>query len=105
MPSSARCRRPPTPHRHRHTPRSVGTHNAPKPPPTSASPVPLNTRDSLPATDRHQRLDHHSAATHVSQRHFYDTPCSAVARSQYQQRPKHVQVHEIYAYSTHHSIK
>jgi hypothetical protein len=28
MPSSARCRRPPTPHHHRHTPRSVSTHNA-----------------------------------------------------------------------------
>ena len=43
MPSSARCRRQPTPHRHRHTPRSVGTHNARKPPPTSASPAPPNS--------------------------------------------------------------
>jgi hypothetical protein len=44
MPSSARCRRPSTPHRHRHAPRSVGAHNARKPPHTSASPVPLNNR-------------------------------------------------------------
>jgi hypothetical protein len=43
MPSSARCRRPPTPRPSRHTPRSVGTHNARNPPHTSASPVPLNT--------------------------------------------------------------
>ena len=42
MPSSARCRRLPTAHPAQHTPRSVGTHNARKPPPTSDSPAPLN---------------------------------------------------------------
>jgi hypothetical protein len=46
MPSSARCRRPPAPHRHRHTPQSVSTHNARKPLQTSASPAPLNTRSA-----------------------------------------------------------
>jgi hypothetical protein len=44
MPSSAWCRRPPTPHPSRHTPRSVGTHNARNSPHTSASPAPLNMR-------------------------------------------------------------
>ena len=44
MPSSARCRRLPTAHPAQHTPRSVSTHNARKPPPTSDSPAPSDTR-------------------------------------------------------------
>ena len=47
MPSSARCRRLPTAHPAQHTPRSVGTHNARKPPPTSDSPAPLNNRTAV----------------------------------------------------------
>jgi hypothetical protein len=47
MPSSARCRRPPTAHPAQHTPRSVSTHNAREPPPTSDSPAPLNNLGEL----------------------------------------------------------
>ena len=64
MPSSARCRRPPTPHRHRHAPRSVGTHNARKPPRTSASPMPLNNHSS--AKDSTAPHWTHSSSLHRS---------------------------------------
>ena len=54
MPSSARCRRLPTAHPAQHTPRSVGTHNARKPPPTSDSPAPLNKRAGLDRRGTHR---------------------------------------------------